>query len=1480
LPLQAATVAEETQKAKSAFEALDKSGNYQAQLTMADLNNLPMGIKRTLGNVEYTVAVSGMRTGRDHAELTIYGRIKIPQDENRVLFFGASGVKFSYDGDFTGGATLLLLGDVTIPVNGNQAALILHGGFDNTTGQGIEQTCFAMDCGGFKELKIVADVVFPESLIRKVDDKGVPVTGKDAKGNPLGRVSGSFTTVASDWNDILVSLSLPRFEISGLDGFIFDIKNAVFDFSDMRNERGVKFPDGYESEYLIPGQANMWRGVYISELSVILPRQFAEQNSDRRTSFAATDMLLDNNGISGLFAGRDILSFDRGSAGGWKFSVREFSMEIRANQLVGAGFSGSIGLPVSEVSELGYTAFISPGNEYMLKVNPAKAVSFDIWAATAKIEADSYVKLTVTDGKFVPEAMLNGSLSISATSDASSSASLAKLDDIKFTGMHLQTVAPYFSVKSLGCEGGVSLKGFPLSISKLGLTTGNGEAKLGFDAKLALAGDKVPVMAQTRLEIVHSVGAGGNWKYKKLDVSQIVVDATMAEVFSLKGSLTLLNNDPTYGNGFAGAINLKVTKGIELGVDVRAIFGNKDYRYWFVDGLADFPTGIPVFPPAVQLTGFGGGAYYQMKPDGTGGSPTGSQYIPDNKYGLGLKASVLLNIGKKGLVDGEASFEIAFNKNGGVNFISFFGQAKFLGEIPGKSKNAVAEKFRGTAKKEANYTPEELEKMKQNDPNTASKNLFPSTERLGEAGLLAAMGIRYDFTNKSLHATFDLYINAVNGMLRGVGSGNKAGGAVFHVEPDKWYLHMGTPTNQMGVEFNLANLISMKTQSYFMAGHDIPGSPPPPQQVANILGVDTSKLNYMRDMNALGDGRGFAFGSSLSISTGDITFLILYANFQAGLGFDIMLKDYGNAHCEGRSGTIGIDGWYANGQAYAYLQGELGVKVNLLFIKKKIPVIKGAAATLVQAKLPNPSWFAGYLGVKLDLLGGLISGRMNMHISLGEECRIVMPASRLLEMEIIGDITPNDRMSDVDVFTSPQAAFNMNMEKTFTMDDDTGAKSYRIKLDEFSITQGGTPLTGKLTWNSTKNVVSFYPNDILPSQKELKAVVRIAFEEYKNGYWLRVKENNKELTESREITFTTGVAPDIIPMQNILYTYPVIDQKFFLTGETNEAYVQLKQGQPYLFTNEMRHEIHIVKANGETRQIPFKYNSADRRIEYSMPTIDKSSAYTFNLLSFALASETGQDTERRKTVELETEDRENNDVTVRDAQAGETIRGDAGKSLLSYGFASSAYSTFKDKVENVKKTNPYVWRYGEHEHEQNMGTDYYLQYNIAKGEPFDVAELVGTSWSGNKSLVDAYATLIDNYYQVQVKPLVYAKYPLDGMTFTHRNPAVFGVPPARALMILSAYLTQIEQGIMNDVAASVFPYRYDLQRAYHMDFLNLREQVVGRYVNSPEYSKYNYLMEASFSRIFSGEYEIELRYRFPNGKQGSAGKFTYLNAVR
>lgn len=951
-------------RAVEIFAQLDQSNNFTDGLSMVDMNSLPAGIQRTVSNVNYALAISHIRFLQEYAELTVWGRAVIPQGEegNRVLFFGAQGIKLSHEGDIIGDARLVLLGDVVIPINNGAASLTLKGGFDLASGRGDGQTYMSIDCRGFKELGITADLTLSEKLVRKVDEKG--------RCDSLNsKVATSFSIVVQDWNDMLLSLSLPRFEIVGLNDFIFEAKEVTFDFSDVRNADNIQYPPGYREQYMIPGNENLWKGVYMGELSVTLPRQFtSRRDTNKRVSFVARHMLFDNNGISGVFEARDVLAFGDGLAGGWPFSVERFSIELMANNLNGAGFGGQIGLPVAEKSPLNYDAYISPANEYMLKVSKSDAMKFSIWAAEAELLPNSYIELKVKDGRFRPEAMLSGSMAIRSGLNPDEKKTVAELQGIKFRRMHLKTEAPYFMVDYLGYDGECSLKGFPLSVGRIALQTRGTEAALGFDAKLALGKEPFALSAETRIEVVGSMKREKglhSWNYEHTDVSSIELGTSFAGTFSISGNLVLMNDDPVYGDGFAGNLELKFEKFLQgAGIKTRAVFGKKDFRYWFVDGSVNFgKTGIPLFPP-LQMSGMGGGVYYRMAQGGAGESvlPTGTVYVPDESRGLGLKAAVMLNVGDPDAISGEASFEVAFNNKGGLAYIGFFGQMEVLGQIPGLDniEGAVNDKFQKLAKAEKKYLEthpgldaglDKLQKYKLYQPTDAAKEIYSDQKELGKSGFLAATGIQYDFNQNSFHATFDLYVNVLGGLLKGRGQNNNAGHSVLHIEKGSWYLHLGTPSNRLGLELDLLSLVKIRSGAYLMTGSQIEGSPAPPKQVADILGLDLQKLDYMRDLNALGNGSGFAFGTDFSVATGDITFLILYASFQAGLGFDIMLKDYGEAQCNGRSGPVGIDGWYANGQAYAYLQGEVGVNLKLLFVKKKIPVIKGGGRHFVSGQV-------------------------------------------------------------------------------------------------------------------------------------------------------------------------------------------------------------------------------------------------------------------------------------------------------------------------------------------------------------------------------------------------------------------------------------------------------------------------------------------------------------------------------------------------
>jgi hypothetical protein len=77
---------------------------------------------------------------------------------------------------------------------------------------------------------------------------------------------------------------------------------------------------------------------------------------------------------------------------------------------------------------------------------------------------------------------------------------------------------------------------------------------------------------------------------------------------------------------------------------------------------------------------------------------------------------------------------------------------------------------------------------------------------------------------------------------------------------------------------------------------------------------------------------------------------------------------------------------------YAYLQGELGIKVKLFMVKKENKIKKVVELFLLQAKLPNSVWIRGdILEDTFNLLSGdLVKGRFRFKVEFGsKECEFI-----------------------------------------------------------------------------------------------------------------------------------------------------------------------------------------------------------------------------------------------------------------------------------------------------------------------------------------------------------------------------------------------------------------------------------------------------------------------------------------------------------
>jgi len=518
--------------------------------------------------------------------------------------------------------------------------------------------------------------------------------------------------------------------------------------------------------------------------------------------------------------------------------------------------------------------------------------------------------------------------------------------------------------------------------------------------------------------------------------------------------------------------------------------------------------------------------------------------------------------------------------------------------------------------------------------------------------------------------------------------------------------------------------------------------------------------------------------------------------------------------------------------------------------------------------LPNPSWFRGYLGGYFSVLGGLVKGNFRFKVEVGEKCEPVSN-NPLDNIKVISDFTPVDKTKEADVFTMPQAVFNFAVNKPFNVDDDLGTHVYRINLNKFTVSSSGTEITGKLKWNEYKTSVAFESSEILPQNAALKAAVVVTMEEQKGGSWQPVYDNGQIATEQKEVTFTTGAAPMVIPVNNIEYAYPVVDQQYYLPKEYGDGYVQLKRGQSYLFSQNIHNlvaQFGEASSNGTTVDAPFVYDSINRRVNWKLPSLKTTGKYTLN---FAGIPKT---TVEAQTVNTQTQnidagsDAGGNDIQVADNKASGTLTADKPHTYLTYNFESSRYNTFAEKMADKKMRKPmYEIIYSD------VGA-LHAEIN-ASGEPFDVAELTGTDQTERKALVQPVATLTDDYYTKTIGPLLYNQYPMQGFTIS-RDTSEMGIPPARAVEITSWYLSNAEAKSNNPLQTSRLPYRYNLPYYYKQDFISLQYQIVNFHRGAIPPNLIPFI-EKGFPAMKQGNYSVQLKYVLPGGKQTSVVGFDY-----
>ncbi|MDR1385024.1 MAG: hypothetical protein LBJ67_14420, partial [Planctomycetaceae bacterium] len=1132
--------------ALAAADAVKKAGAYiesLSDLLQDGTLSFPVGVKKG----DYELIVHHIEYDSETHNPKIYATC--------AFKFKDSGEKVAFAGEavFTGHSGVEMNGSLALiaPVRqnlGKGAAIIIK-----------EGTKVNFDCDGVNNFDAKLTWMVTSGKIKPVNSQGEP-TGK-----PL---AVNFDAKFAGFDNYAVSLNINQsFTFQGLDDVIFTLKGAILDQSDTETSPMTRFPENYFTP-VSEDVRQLWKGVAVTEASVSLPGVFKKpETNDERIILAMQDVLFDENGFSGYVSGKDVIPSENINRERWDISLSDLSIGFLKENLVSFGFGGHVNIPpLGKNALIPYRASFNPQLErYEIKAGIAGIYEFPVFKSTLALKDISTIEIAFKNGGVYPAIDASGKLSIDAPL-GNDSVKTFSVPDIEFEHLIISRESPYVQIGNISVTGDFrspKLGGFELSITDIQSFKNEKGSGLTFKTGVSL-GDMFDGITSIQL-----LGDYEHWKFKEVFVDRVKVDYK-SKAFSIAGDVWFKNSDPVYGNGFRGSVKLSVLEKFDF--DAIGVFGEKDnYKYFLADVFYETAPTTGIFvPPVLSFYGFGGGLYRRMQQaskmpatstanadNDFGKSLSGISYLPDSKIGLGFMATTKFSMqSSSSLFNAKVGLEMQFNSHGGLNFVQFRGDAGFMDNANkwGKLSDNIAKKLNDLEAKEGVINFQKADKE-------ALMNQTP--ENLNSGLLTASLNIEYDLMNQVFSADLNTYLNA--GLIKGIGQNNRLGGASAYFSPNKWYAYLGTPSDRLGIDIlNLA-----KANAYFMLGDDMPALPPPPQKVLKNLSADKQAKLARTNTAKLNMGAGLAFGTGLEVNF-DANLTPFYAHIGAGIGAEFLLSDLNGRTCVGFSGTPGFNGWFAQTQAWAYAEADIGIRVKIFGNRRSFSILDISASTLLEGSGPNPMYFAGAVGGRFSVLGGLVRGHCTFDFEIGEKC--IIEKDSPFDEEVIAQLTPAEGAKDVNVFAAPQVLFNIPVDVRMTIDEENGTKgAYMVTLEECTAKykDAGKIIAGQNKFSSDGLVYMLTPDEPFESQKEVEMIAKVSFKKLVNNKWEYVKgDDGKPVFESKTTAFHTGDRPKEILPEHVAYSYPINRQYNFYPKETNQGYLLLMQNYSYLFTTD------------------------------------------------------------------------------------------------------------------------------------------------------------------------------------------------------------------------------------------------------------------------------------------------------------------------
>ncbi|MEM6769930.1 MAG: hypothetical protein AAF597_05015, partial [Bacteroidota bacterium] len=579
---------------------LQKLATLQTQSDSSSASSLlPLSVTRRLGGMDYTILLDGIKFSPGAGPvLDAYLIIEDPDSGQKLVFqalqsaFGVGGAEQS---------TLSLASTVAIRIN-NATKLILEPG----------QTFVDWDCQGFAGMGVGGNIELCREFITPLDP-----TSLEPLPDPT-RFSLDFGVYVSEWLDAVVAVDAGAFAITKHENIKWQLNNVIIDLSDRETPDFIPV-EGYTSPHYVDNRFSpLWRGFYMEHLSATLPKDLVAGSGDgagNPVSIGVQDVLIDGKGFTGeaYVEGVDLLGLEDGNAGGWPFSIDRFNVKVIHNGFAGAGFGGLIQVPVFEEA-LFYDAEIFSDNRFKFTVQPQEELTMDMLLANVTLNPATKIEIGYDYAGFHAVADLTGDIKFNPAGRAPVN---LQMPELYFKQFKVSNRAPYFEagiweMRNLGLS--LNFGGFGMDLSNIKPYKGDNveEFGLGFDLSIDVgpslsAGGRFGILGE-----LEEINNRQKWKYKKLDLKGLFIDAKITEGIHVKGALEWFNNHDTYGKGFQGLLVTNFdTEALKFTANASAMFGKIDTtRYYFVDLLVDLG-GVPQ-PTPVQITGFGGGVSYHM----------------------------------------------------------------------------------------------------------------------------------------------------------------------------------------------------------------------------------------------------------------------------------------------------------------------------------------------------------------------------------------------------------------------------------------------------------------------------------------------------------------------------------------------------------------------------------------------------------------------------------------------------------------------------------------------------------------------------------------------------------------------------------------------------------------------------------------------------------------------------------------------------